>query len=303
MYVFAVDNAGNADDISPATYTWTLDATPPETSISGRPTDPSNDNTPSFTFSGNDAGVGVASFMCKMDAGSYSACTSPKNWTTLPDGSHTFYVYAIDNLGNADDQSPATYTWLQDTVPPQTAFTSTPPSLDNDRTPEFAFIGDDGSGSGMASYMCKIDTGGFNPCISPFPVSTLSEGPHTFQVYGIDRAGNPDGTPASFPWTIDVTAPTTTLTGKPNNPDNDTTPTFTFTGSDSNGIKQFMCKMDSGTYSVCTSGVTWSVLSAGQHTFYVYAVDNANNADLTPVIYTWVIQAQTRVFLPVIMRP
>ena len=90
---------------------YEADAIPPDTTIDSTPPDPSNDITPTFTFSGDDGtGSGVASFMCQMDSGGYSACAAPFTSSALLDGSHTFYVYAIDNAGNAD-ASPASYTW------------------------------------------------------------------------------------------------------------------------------------------------------------------------------------------------
>ena len=95
---------------------YTIDKTAPNTTIDSHPSDPSNDNTPTFTFSGSDGtGSGIASFLCSMDGGTYTACTSPFTSPVLVDGSHTFDVYAIDLLGNAD-ASPASYTWMLDTT-------------------------------------------------------------------------------------------------------------------------------------------------------------------------------------------
>jgi hypothetical protein len=93
------------------------DTTAPNTTIDSNPSDPSNDNTPTFPFSGNDgAGSGIASFMCQMDSGGYSACATPFTSPALLDGPHTFYVYAIDNVGNPD-ASPASFTWQVSTAP------------------------------------------------------------------------------------------------------------------------------------------------------------------------------------------
>ena len=68
-------------------------------------------------FSGTDTGTGVASFECKLDAGSFTACTNPKDYSGLSAGSHTFQVRTVDVAGNVD-ASPASYTWTVDTTAP-----------------------------------------------------------------------------------------------------------------------------------------------------------------------------------------
>jgi predicted outer membrane repeat protein len=98
---------------------YELDTTPPETTIDSHPSDPDYDDTPSFTFSGNDGtGSGIKAFMCQMDGSGYSPCTSPFTSSTLLTGMHTFDVYAIDYDSNADE-TPASYTWTLE-FPPTT---------------------------------------------------------------------------------------------------------------------------------------------------------------------------------------
>jgi len=88
------------------------DTTPPGTTINTKPTNPSNNTSPSFSFSGTDDVTSAASltFECKLDGGSFQACTSPKALSGLSDGSHTFSVRAIDAAGNTDATS-ASRTW------------------------------------------------------------------------------------------------------------------------------------------------------------------------------------------------
>jgi hypothetical protein len=50
-----------------------------------------------------------------MDGAVYSACTSPKNYTGLSVGAHTFTVKATDAAGNTDP-TPASYTWTVNTT-------------------------------------------------------------------------------------------------------------------------------------------------------------------------------------------
>jgi hypothetical protein len=105
-------------DTTPASYTWMIDTTAPNTTINTNPSDPAPTSDAVFTFSGNDgAGVGVASYECSLDGSAFSACTSGTNFGPLGDGSHTFQVRAKDTLGNTD-ASPASYTWTTDVYDP-----------------------------------------------------------------------------------------------------------------------------------------------------------------------------------------
>jgi predicted outer membrane repeat protein len=106
----------NYNESTSAGESHTVDADEPDTSIDSNPSDPTTSTSASFTFSGTDAGTGVASFECQLDAGGFSACTSPQDYTDLGDGSHTFEVRAVDRAGNTDS-SPASFTWAIDAPP------------------------------------------------------------------------------------------------------------------------------------------------------------------------------------------
>jgi len=80
------------------------DLVPPQTTIDKAPKRKSKSHKAIFRFSSNEPG---STFRCKLDKGKFAPCTSPKKYTKLRVGKHTFRVFAIDPAGNPD-ASPAT---------------------------------------------------------------------------------------------------------------------------------------------------------------------------------------------------
>jgi hypothetical protein len=58
-------------------------------------------HTARFTFRGS-GGSGALTFRCKLDRGRWTSCGSPKTYTHLRKGKHTFQVQAVDHRGMAD---------------------------------------------------------------------------------------------------------------------------------------------------------------------------------------------------------
>ena len=112
--VRATDGAGNVD-ATPASHSWTIgDGTPPETTITGKPTDPSTLSSASLVFGGTDNLTVLADlrYECRFDGDTaFTACISPQSYSGLAPGSpYTFDVRAVDAAGNVDP-TPATWTW------------------------------------------------------------------------------------------------------------------------------------------------------------------------------------------------
>ncbi|HXF00382.1 MAG TPA: glycosyl hydrolase [Solirubrobacterales bacterium] len=127
-----------------------------------------------------------------------------------------------------------------ETTPPVASITGGPTqgSFTNDSTPTFSFA----SNEAGSTFVCRYDSTPFVACSSPYTRSTtLTNGAHTFSVKAIDAPGN-ESTIVSRSFTVDTVAPQTTITSGPSGSTADTTPTFTFSSSESGST--FQCRFD-----------------------------------------------------------
>jgi hypothetical protein len=238
VYVISDDSAlnlGSSITVLNVTTSTSSDSTPPDTTIDSKnpATTPTNSTSMQLTFSGTD-NVAVISYECELDSGGFSACTSPKTYSSLSNGSHTVNIRAKDAAGNVD-ASPATYTWTVDATTPDTTIDSKNPATTptNSTSMQLTFSGTDNVA--VISYECELDSGGFSACISPKTYSSLSNGSHTVNIRAKDGVGNVDASPATYTWTVDATAPTVTITqasGQSDPSTNTSTVNFTATTSE-----------------------------------------------------------------------
>src|SRR5204863_3179273 len=150
------DPAGNTG--SAATRSFTVDTTAPAAQIDSGPSGPTNNPSPSFAFSSNEAG---SSFECSLDSGAYAACSSPKQYSSLPDGDHTFQVRASDPAGNTG--APATRSFTVDTSAPAAQIDSGPSGPTSNSSPSFGFHSRDST----SHFECSLDGAAFSACSSP----------------------------------------------------------------------------------------------------------------------------------------
>ncbi len=210
VYTFqvrAIDEAGNPD-VTPATFSWTVDTQAPDTVIDTAPADPTSSNTATFGLHASEG----ATFTCQLDAQPASACATGVTYNGLGDGTHTFTVTATDPAGNVD-QSPASFTWVVDTVAPDTSIAAGPDdgSTTTSTTATFQFAGtDDRTAAANLTFECSLDAAPFASCTSGVTYTGLTRAPHTFAVRAKDAAGNLDQSPASRAWTIETLTPVLT---------------------------------------------------------------------------------------------
>ena len=275
--VRAIDQAGNVDD-TPTIVIWTIDTTSPTTSLTSDSALLTNQTTATFVFNSNESGT----FQCSLDQEPTNGYVSPLPYSTLPDGSHTFTVQAIDLAGNLDPNG-ATFEWTVDTTEPDTLITSSPAAVSNSGEASFAFF----SPKAGVTFECSLDGALFAACDSPRAYSGLPEGSHTFAVKALDAAGNVDATPDSLTWIIDLTPGDTVITSSPAPITRDTTATFAFSSSKPGST--FQCSLNGSAFTACASPAAYTVAFDGLYVFAVRSKDVAGNVDPTPDSFTWTV--------------
>jgi MYXO-CTERM domain-containing protein len=272
---------------APVSYTWTIDITPPVASITASPANPTNQTTANLSFSSNKAG---STFSCKLDSGAAATCTSPKIYSGLGAGSHTFTVTATDAAGNVS--APASYTWSIDLTPPVVSITAYPASLTNQTTANLSF----GSNKAGSTFTCMLDSGAAVACTSSMSFSGLAAGSHAFTVIATDPVGNASS-PVSATWTVDTVPPTTTIVSEPSAVTTSTDATFAFASSKAGSTFEWL--LDGATsYSALPSNpMVLAGLALGGHHIVVRARDALGNVDASPASYSWSVVPHTLQFI------
>ncbi len=106
----ATDGGGNT--ASSDAVTVSVDNTAPTSTITSSPSGYVPSTSASFAFSSESG----ATLRCVLDGGAESACASPKSYTGLAQGAHTFKVRAVDTAGNLGAW--VSRSWSVDTVTP-----------------------------------------------------------------------------------------------------------------------------------------------------------------------------------------
>ncbi|MBZ4331842.1 Ig-like domain-containing protein [Corallococcus sp. AS-1-12] len=280
--VAAVDTAGNVDP-TPASYTWTVDLTPPDAPIVLQPTSGEVLTSASPVITGT-AEPGSTVYLV-LDNGAPLGpvlVNAQGEWSypvqaTLADGSHTLSATTTDAAGNTSP--PVSLTFIIDTDAPDTTIESGPAQPSNSASATFEFS----STGGGIGYECSVDDAAFSACDSPFTLDNLSEGEHTLAVRAVDAAGNADPTPAEYTWTVDLGIPEAPAITSPANGALFNTGAVSYAGTAEAGatVRVTVDGVFVGT-TVASGTGAWTftagpVLDTGAHTVSVVAVDAAGN--------------------------
>ena len=203
--VRALDEAGNVALSELFDFRVDPNATPAPT-LTTTPPAATNDNTPSFAWTGADGAQAyhwsLRQGTSTVDEGLLGAGSPAIDLGPMPDGD---YVFAVTQRTNGNHGTAAAHAFTVDTVAPgPLALVVRPVAVSDDATPLFAWAG----GEPDARYLWQLSgPGGVivqGPVTTPLNAALLNVAPgsYVFQVRQMDAAGNPGPLTIPEPFTV-----------------------------------------------------------------------------------------------------
>jgi len=274
--VIGADEAGNwqpADQ--PTTGSWTVDTTPPVTTLAGAPQGTVGTDHAEITV----GGAGVVRYRYEVDSGAWSAeapVSAPIDLTGLADGAVTLAVIGADAVGNWQAATDATQaTWVVDTTAPEAVLSGAPRGVVSTTSTRIEV-----SGTGVATYAWRLAGGTWSDRVdvaTAILLSGLQDGPVTLEVLGADAVGNLQATPTVASWTVDTQPPVATVSGAPSGTVAGNGATLTVGGTD---VVSYRYRVDGGALSAgldVATPIELSGLADGPHFVDVIGADEAGN--------------------------
>ena len=204
------------------------------------------------------------------------------------------YWIAIDGYVSPEgevEQGTASLSLRQLPPPPETVIETGPQGTvpSGETSAEFTFSGAPTAGA----YECRIDSnddGDWDSCASPYALSGLAQGEHLLEVRG-RNSGGVDATPATREWIIGapLPPPNSTIYSAPPSEVDSTQRTATFAFGADGRTRGFECRLDGAAWARCTSPLTVTGLSFGQHRFEVRALAPSGVPEDSPAVHEWTI--------------
>ena len=269
---FSVDEVGHAEAVrttSAAKVDTTAPVTTDDVDATWHAAPVTVSLTPDDAQSGVDATyytVGASPATPTTSSATYEPATKP----VLGNGERIRY-FTVDEVGHAEAVKTSGPAKVDPQVP-GTSIDAAPADPGSNPRPPITFS----TPAPDATFECAFDAGVWETCTSPVrPASDLTDGPHTFAVRTVSRAGIRDASPATASFAVDTSAPDApTLLGGPPPTGTSTSASIAFsTEPDASAT----CAVDGGAQAPCTSPLTLTGLSIGRHTVVVRQSDPAGN--------------------------
>ncbi|MDP8910958.1 MAG: CAP domain-containing protein, partial [Actinomycetota bacterium] len=137
----------------------------------------------------------VTSTTCSLDGRSPVSCSSPRSYSSLSTGTHSFRVTVSNSAGSSSASYSWTITSSTSTSAPTVKITSGPSGWTSLRSATFSWT----TTGTVSSTKCSLDGAAPVACASPRSYSGLATGRHTFTVTVSNSAGSAS---AIYSWYI-----------------------------------------------------------------------------------------------------
>jgi hypothetical protein len=278
-------------DTSPASWSWTIDTTPPAAPVVVVPASGASLRSGVVTVTGTaEPGSTVTVIVDSALAGTVVADASGA-WslpvpTTLADGVHTASARATDQAGNVGPLS-ATNAFTIDTVAPVAPTISAPSANDVLATGSPTIAGHAEPGSTVVVIIDGQPAGTATTNASGAwaftPPTALTDGTHSVAATSRDAAGNVSPASSAVPFTVDTTAPVAPVVTAPaaGSSTNDATPPITGTAEAGSTVSVVVDGVSLGTAVADATGA-WTftpatALANGSHSVTATSRDEAGN--------------------------
>lgn len=274
-----------------AVSSFTVDTVAPTLAEVTPVTTPTNNNTPSYTFSANEAGAITYGGTCSSATTAAISGNNPVTFAMLADGVYgTCTITVTDDAGNVSTALNVS-SFTVDTLAPTATLSLLSSNPTNSSPVQFqvsfseTVSGFDNADVTVGGVGGTVSVSGSNPYT--IDVTPSSEGTLDVQVNASganDLAGNGNSASSVVSGVYDMTAPSVSITSGPTNGSfiNVNTPSFSFTATDalSNPVTTD-CQVDGGGFLPCSSPNVLAALGEGVHTFDVRGTDGATNVSAT----------------------
>lgn len=227
------------------------------------------------------SGDSLKTVRCQIGSAAAVDCSSKTvSFNALADGQHQLTINVETTKGAVANQS---VTFIKDTTAPVIMVTQAPASVTGSTSASFVFAAMDNL-IGQIQIQCSLNNTAFTNCASPLSINNLVAGTHNMKIRATDVAGHVSAV-YNYNWTINLTAPTISITSMVSSFTNSSSQSISFTGS---GVVSFECQLDGGAYAACTSPKAYTGLSSSAHTFNVRGI-TAQATATSPVAVSWTV--------------
>ena len=233
---------------------------------------------------GSNGGSPILYYLASSTPGNITATSSgsPITVTGLTNGTtYTFQVYAVNAIGTSTPSSASAGITLDGTAPTTVAYL--PGGTYGTAQSVTLTCTDNVGGVGCNNTYYSVD--GSAPTI-PYSGAISISTNTTLKFYSTDLNGNIESTETQV-YVIDSTYPFTTITPSTVSATTSTGISFSFVANKAGST--YECKLDSASFSSCTSPQSLSGLADGSHTFTVRATDTLSHVEPSPAFVTWLV--------------